>query len=81
MWSEYLIWKNYKMVKSLFEQLGGTYRKESDYLLPCLTIPAEEEQSIGTWGTAASGLSEAVPKSYMHQSSHKRQAQCLPCRH
>ena len=34
------------MVKSLFEQLGGTYRKESDYLLPCLTIPAEEEQSM-----------------------------------
>ena len=50
MWSEYLIWKNYKMAKSLFEQLGGTYRKESDYLLPCLTIPAEEEQSIGIWG-------------------------------
>ncbi len=50
MWSEYLIWRNYKMVKSLFEQLGGTYRKESDYLIPCLTIPAEEEQSIGIWG-------------------------------
>ena len=27
MWSEYLIWRNYKMAKSLFEQLGGTYRK------------------------------------------------------
>ena len=50
MWSEYLIWKNYKMTKSLFEQLGGTYRKESDYLIPCLTVPAEEEQSIGIWG-------------------------------
>ena len=35
---------------SLFEQLGGTYRKESDYLMPCLTVPAEEEQPIGTWG-------------------------------
>ena len=35
---------------SLFEQLGGTYRKESDYLIPCLTVPAEEEQPIGTWG-------------------------------
>lgn len=38
------------MAKSLFEQLGGTYRKESDYLIPCLTVPAEEEQPIGTWG-------------------------------
>ncbi len=38
------------MEKSLFEQLGGTYRKESDYLMPCLTVPAEEEQPISTWG-------------------------------
>ena len=38
------------MAKSLFEHLGGTYRKESDYLIPCLTVPAEEEQPIGTWG-------------------------------
>ena len=38
------------MAKSLFEQLGGTYRKESDYLIPCLTVPAEEEQLIGVWG-------------------------------
>ena len=32
-------------------------------------------------GTAASGLSEAVPQNYIHQSSHKRQAEYLPCRH
>ena len=38
------------MAKSLFEQLGGTYRKESDYLIPCLTVPVAEEQPIGTWG-------------------------------
>ena len=67
-------------MKSIFEQLGGTYHEENGYLIPDLRLPAEEEQSIGTWGTAASGLSEAVPKSYMHQSSHKRQAQFL-CRH
>ena len=38
------------MAKSLFEQLGGTCRKESDYLIPCLTVPAEDEQLISTWG-------------------------------
>ena len=38
------------MAKSLFEQLGGTYRKESDYLIPCLTVPVAEEQPIGIWG-------------------------------
>ena len=32
-------------------------------------------------GTAASGLSEAVPQGYIHQSSHKRRAERLPCQH
>ena len=38
------------MAKSLFEKLGGKFEKQGDYLLPCLTVPAEEEQPIGTWG-------------------------------
>ncbi len=38
------------MAKSIFEQLGGTYRKESDYLIPCLAVPTEEEHLIGIWG-------------------------------
>lgn len=38
------------MAKSIFEQLGGTYEQQGDYLLPCLTVPAEKEQTIGVWG-------------------------------
>ena len=38
------------MAKSLFEKLGGKFEKQGDYLLPCLTVPTEEEQPIGTWG-------------------------------
>ena len=38
------------MAKSLFEELGGKYERQGDYLIPCLTVPAEEEQPIGTWG-------------------------------
>ena len=38
------------MAKSLFEELGGRYERQGDYLIPCLTVPAEEEQPIGTWG-------------------------------
>lgn len=38
------------MEKSIFEQLGGTYEQQGDYLLPCLTLPAEKEQPIGIWG-------------------------------
>ena len=29
-------------MKSLFEQMGGTYREENDYLIPNLTLPEEE---------------------------------------
>ena len=38
------------MVKTIFEQMGGTYEQQSDYLIPCLTLPTEEEKSIGIWG-------------------------------
>lgn len=38
------------MAKTIFEELGGKYERQGDYLLPCLTAPAEEEQPIGIWG-------------------------------
>ena len=38
------------MAKTIFEELGGKYERQGDYLTPCLTVPAEEEQPIGTWG-------------------------------
>ncbi|MEY8518903.1 TnpV protein [Lachnospiraceae bacterium 29-84] len=38
------------MAKTIFEELGGKYERQGDYLIPCLTAPAEEEQTIGTWG-------------------------------
>ena len=37
-------------MKSIFEQLGGTYHEEDGYLIPDLRLPTEEEQPIGTWG-------------------------------
>ena len=36
-------------MKSLFEQMGGTYTKVGDYYLPNL-IPVEKEIKIGIWG-------------------------------
>ena len=38
------------MAKTIFVKLGGKYERQGDYLIPCLTVPAEEEQPIGTWG-------------------------------
>ena len=37
-------------MKSLFEQMGGTYRQDGDYLIPNLELPVEENQPIGIWG-------------------------------
>lgn len=38
------------MKRSLFEQMGGGYEMQGDYLIPCLTVPPEEEQPIGIYG-------------------------------
>jgi len=38
------------MAKTIFEELGGKYKRQGDYLIPCLTVSTEEEQPIGTWG-------------------------------
>ena len=37
-------------MKSIFEQLGGTYHEENGYLIPDLRLPTEEEQPISAWG-------------------------------
>ena len=39
------------MAKTIFEEMGGTYARQGDYLLPCLFLPAEKENKpIGVWG-------------------------------
>ena len=39
------------MKKTIFEELGGTYVRCGDYLIPNLTLPEEEEMRfVGVWG-------------------------------
>ncbi|WP_270430608.1 TnpV protein [Anaerostipes hominis (ex Lee et al. 2021)] len=39
------------MKKTIFEEMGGTYIRHGDYLIPCLILQEEEEQrEIGVWG-------------------------------
>lgn len=39
------------MEKTIFEKIGGEFEQHGDYLIPCLTLPEEEEQRfIGVWG-------------------------------
>ena len=42
--------RRFYYMKSIFEQIGGTYTMQGDYRLPNLTLPAEEERPIGVWG-------------------------------
>ena len=40
-----------KMKKTIFEELGGTYVRCGDYLIPNLTLPEEEKpRFVGVWG-------------------------------
>ena len=38
------------MKKTVFEEMGGTYIRQGDYLIPCLNLPEEEQRFIGVWG-------------------------------
>lgn len=37
-------------MKSLFEEMGGTYRKEGDYYIPNLVLPDTGNYQIGKYG-------------------------------
>ena len=37
-------------MKSIFEEMGGTYRQEGDYLIPNLALPDEPEYQMGKYG-------------------------------
>ena len=38
------------MKKTIFEELGGTYIRQGDYLIHSLTLPEEKQRFIGVWG-------------------------------
>lgn len=37
-------------MKSIYENLGGTYKASGDYSLPTFVLPKEEPFEIGVWG-------------------------------
>ncbi len=36
-------------MKTIFENIGGSYSQQGDYLLPNLTLPDESQRQIGVW--------------------------------
>ena len=48
---EYIIAEDFNMDKYIFDENNGLwYERQGDYYIPCLSLPAEEEQPIGLWG-------------------------------
>ena len=37
------------MKKTIFEEIGGSYIRQGDYLIPCLTLPEKEQRFVGVW--------------------------------
>ena len=37
-------------MKSIFEEMGGTYRWEGDYLVPDIELPKQEDYALGKYG-------------------------------
>lgn len=54
------------MAKTIFEEMGGTYARQGDYLLPCLFLPAEKENKpIGVWDSGTCAISNSTAKCFI----------------
>lgn len=68
---EYIIAEDFKMDKYIFDESNGLwYERQGDYYIPCLTLPAEEEQPVGLRGRGICGkprstVRPAIPVCYL----------------
>ena len=37
-------------MNTMFEQMGGTYSRQGDYMLPDVKLPKQQLMDIGIWG-------------------------------
>ena len=52
-------------MKSIFEQMGGTYTKVGDYYIPNIELPTQKTYSIGKYGRLhARFIKENYPSAY-----------------
>jgi len=57
-------------MKSLFEELGGTYHREGDYMIPDLIAP--EAPKIGIWGMRRR---DSLLKAYLYRPAAQWKAE------
>ena len=49
--NEAIIQEDFTMEKTIYDESNGLwYELRSDYYIPCLAVPAQEERPIGIWG-------------------------------
>ena len=59
------------MKKTIFEEIGGTYIRHGDYLIPCLTLPEEKQRFVGVWGQRHLTLSERISQECIFEFTYK----------
>lgn len=47
-------------MKSLFEEMGGTYILQGGYYLPNLSLPTEGNKPIGIWDSDTCAISNSI---------------------
>ena len=61
-----IITEDVNMEKYVYDESNGLwYELQGDYYIPCLTVPAEEEKTIGVWGKGICGISRRSAKPYI----------------
>lgn len=68
-------------MKSLFEQLGGTYTRQGDYFLPDVCLPPEEERPIGIYGQRRRAYLKEQHRVLYYNLLTSRTLDCYPCGH
>ena len=63
------------MGKSIFEEMGGRYEKTGRLPYPLPYLTNRKRNGYRCLGAAALAVSERIPQGYIHESSHKRQAE------
>ena len=64
------------MEKSIFEQMGGTYRREGDYLIPNISVPDTKEYNISKYGNLHRQFLEKSIRYIILSCFHR--GNCLP---
>ena len=60
-------------MKTIFENIVGSYTQRGDYLLPNLTLSDETENEIGVWGNEVQTIFEIKSSSALLQFSYRWQ--------